>query len=126
MARPDADEEQEKPLDPEVDRLRGKLIRFMVINLGLLFVALMVVIGAIVYKARKAPSVTPPLAGDIQTPAGPASGDIVLPVGARVVSQSLSGDRLSIDAELADGSRAIFLYDLAERRLLGQFAIRNK
>ncbi|MBZ9998370.1 fimbrial protein [Mesorhizobium sp. BH1-1-4] len=127
MARPDADEEQEKPLDPEVDRLRGKLIRFMVINLGLLFVALMVVIGAIVYKARKAPSVTPPLAGDIQTPAGePASGDIVLPVGARVISQSLSGDRLSIDAELADGSRAIFLYDLADRRLIGQFAIRNK
>ncbi|TGQ67518.1 MAG: fimbrial protein [Mesorhizobium sp.] len=127
MARPDADEEQEKPLDPEVDKLRGKLIRFMVVNLGLLFIALMVVIGAIVYKARKAPAVNPPLAGDIQTPAGePSSGDIVLPVGARVVSQSLSGDRLSIDAELADGSRAIFLYDIAERRIIGQFAIRTK
>ncbi|TPM37723.1 fimbrial protein [Mesorhizobium sp. B2-3-4] len=127
MARPDADEDQEKPLDPEVDKLRGKLIRFMVVNLGLLFVALMVVIGALVYKGRKAPSATPPLAGDIQTPAGePASGDIVLPVGAKVVSQSLSGDRLSIDAELADGSRAIFLYNVAERRLIGQFAIRNK
>ncbi|TGT79058.1 fimbrial protein, partial [bacterium M00.F.Ca.ET.157.01.1.1] len=70
MARPDADEEQEKPLDPEVVKLRGKLIRFMVVNLGLLFIALMVVIGAIVYKARKAPAVNPPLAGDIQTPAG--------------------------------------------------------
>ncbi|UCI20709.1 fimbrial protein [Mesorhizobium sp. B2-1-8] len=127
MARPDADEDQEKPLDPEVDKLRGKLIRFMVINLGLLFVALMVVIGALVYKARKAPSANPPLSGDVQTPGGePASGDIVLPVGARVVSQSLSGSRLSIDAELADGSRAIFVYDIAERRLIGRFAIRNK
>ncbi|TPI33560.1 fimbrial protein [Mesorhizobium sp. B3-2-1] len=127
MARPDADEDQEKPLDPEVDKLRGKLIRFMVINLGLLFVALMVVIGALVYKARKAPSANPPLSGDVQTTAGePASGDIVLPVGARVVSQSLSGDRLSVDAELADGSRAIFVYDIAERRLIGRFAIRNK
>ncbi|WP_027059106.1 hypothetical protein [Mesorhizobium loti] len=127
MARPDADEDQEKPLDPQVEKMRGKLVRFMAINLGLLFVALMVVIAAIVYKARKAPAVNPPLAGDIQVPAGePLSGDIVLPVGAKVVSQSLSGNRISIDAELADGSRAIFIYDIAGRRLIGQFAIRNK
>ncbi|RWF46831.1 MULTISPECIES: fimbrial protein [unclassified Mesorhizobium] len=127
MARPDADEEQEKPLDPEVDKLRGKLIRFMAINLGLLFLALMVVIAAIVYKSRKAPPANPALSGDVQKPAGePASADIVLPVGAKVVSQSLSGDRLSIDADLADGSRAIFVYDIAERRLIGRFAIRNK
>ena len=133
MARPDADEDSfaaeggEKPLDPEVEKMRGKLVRFMAINLGLLLLALMVVIAAIVYKARKAPPASPPLAGDIQVPAGaPLSGDIVLPVGAKVVSQSLSGNRISIDAELADGGRAIFVYDIAERRLIGQFAIRNK
>ncbi|TIP98263.1 MAG: fimbrial protein, partial [Mesorhizobium sp.] len=51
---------------------------------------------------------------------------IVLPVGARVISQSLSGNRVSIDAELADGSRAIFVYDIAERRIIGRFSIRNK
>jgi hypothetical protein len=87
----------------------------------------MVVIGALVYKARNAPPTSAQLAGDIQAPAGePLSGDIVLPVGAKVVSQSLSGNRISIDAELADGGRAIFVYDIAERRLIGQFAIRNK
>ena len=127
MARPDADEDQEKPLDPEIEKVRGRLIRFMAINLGLLLLALMVVIAAIVYKSRKASPENPPLAGDIQTPAGePVSGDIVLPVGAKVVSQSLSGNRLSIDAELVDGSRTIFVYDIAERRLIGRFAIRNK
>ena len=127
MARPDADEDQEKPLDAEAEKVRKKLVRFMGINLGLLFVALMVVIGAVVYKARNAPPASPPLAGDIQAPAGGlADGDIVLPVGAKVVSQSLSGNRISIDAELADGSRAIFVYDIAERRLIGRFAIRNK
>jgi hypothetical protein len=127
MASPIAEEDQEKPLDPEVEKMRGKLVRFMAINLGLLLLALMVVIAAIVYKARKAPPLTPPLAGDIQVPAGePLSGDIVLPVGAKVVGQSLSGNRISIDAELANGSRAIFVYDMAERRLIGQFAIRNK
>ena len=127
MARPIAEEDEEKPLDAEVEKVRGKLIRFMAVNLGLLFLALMVVIGALVYKARKAPSVAPPLAGDIQVPAGePLNADIVLPVGAKVVGQSLSGNRISIDAELADGSRAIFVYDIAERRIIGQFAIRTK
>jgi hypothetical protein len=127
MARPDADEDQEKPLDPEVEKMRGKLVRFMAINLGLLFVALMVVIAAIVYKARKSQPVGPPVAGDIQVPAGaPLSGDVVLPVGARVISQSLSGNRVSIDAELADGGRTIFVYDIGERRLIGQFAIRTR
>ena len=127
MARPADDEDQEKPLDPEIEKVRGRLIRFMAINLGLLLLALMVVIAAIVYKSRKAPPTNPPTAGDIQVPGGePLAEDIVLPVGAKVISQSLSGNRISIDAELADGSRAIFVYDIAERRMIGRFAIRNK
>ncbi|CDX34539.1 putative fimbrial subunit PilA [Mesorhizobium sp. ORS 3359] len=127
MARPVAEEDEEKPLDPAAENVRRKLVRFMIVNLGLLFLALMVVIGALVYKARNAPVAGPAPAGDVQPPAGaPLSGDIVLPVGAKVISQSLSGNRLSIDAELADGSRSIFVYDIAERRIIGQFAIRNK
>jgi hypothetical protein len=99
----------------------------MAINLGLLLLALMVVIAAIVYKSRKAPPTTPPLANDIPVPPGePLAADIVLPVGAKVISQALSGNRISIDAELADGSRTIFVYDIAERRIIGRFAIRNK
>ncbi|MER8862730.1 fimbrial protein [Mesorhizobium sp. M0751] len=127
MARPLADEDEEKPLDPEVEKVRRKLVRFVAINLGLLFLALMVVIAALVYKARNAPPAAPPLTSDIQVPIGETvNGDIVLPVGARVISQSLSGNHLSIDAELADGSRAIFVYDITERRIVGRFSIRNK
>lgn len=126
MARPYADDEEEKPLDPNIDRLRRKLIRFMGINLGLIFLALMVVVAALVYKARNAPLPESPTA-EIPTPAGePAGGDIVLPVGARVVSQSISGDRIAIDAELAEGGRAIFVYDIAEKRMIGRFTLRTQ
>ncbi|TPI46678.1 fimbrial protein [Mesorhizobium sp. B2-9-1] len=127
MARPIAEEDEEKPLDPAAENVRRKLVRFMIVNLGLLFLALMVVIGALVYKARNAPVTGSAPAGDVQAPAGaPLAGDIVLPVGAKVISQSLSGNRLSIDAELADGGRSIFVYDIAEHRIIGQFAVRNK
>lgn len=127
MARPTPDDD-EPQLDPGLEKVRRKLVRFIAINLGLLFLALMVVIVALVYKSRtaKAPAQAP--AGEIPVPAAgeQVSGDIVLPVGAKVVSQSLSGNRLSIDAELADGTRAIFIYDVAEHRMIGHFSIRNK
>jgi uncharacterized membrane protein AbrB (regulator of aidB expression) len=127
MTRPYADEEEEKPLDPSVEKVRKKLIRFMGINLGLLFLALMVVIVALVYKSRTAETPAPVLAGDIQVPAGqPTEGDIVLPLGARIVSQSISGNRISLDVELAEGGRAIFVYDIAEQRLVGRFTVRTK
>ena len=119
-------EEEDKPLDPNVEKVRRKMVRFMAINLGLLFLALMVVVAALVYKSRTAAPPTP-ASGDIQAPPGePATGDIVLPPGSRVVSQSLSGNRISIDAELADGSRSIFVYDIGEKRLVGRFAVRNR
>lgn len=127
MAGPYHDEEDEKPLDPAVERVRRKLVRFAVINIGLLLVAVMAVAGALVYKSRTAQTATPVIGGDIPTPAGgPLTGDIVLPAGARIVSQAISGGRLSLDAELADGSRTIFVYDMAERRIIGQFAVKTQ
>ena len=123
MARPALDDEQEKPLDPAVEKVRRKLVRFVAINLGLLFVALMAVVAALVYKTRtEAPQATD-VAVEVQSPEGVAEGRIPLPVGARIVSQALSGNRISLALELADGSRAIYLYDVAERRLVGRFAV---
>jgi hypothetical protein len=127
MPRPYAEEEEEKPLDPHLENVRRKMIRFMGINLGILFLALMVVIAALVYKSRSNKTPDLPAASEIPVPPGePLSGDIVLPVGAKITSQSLSGNRISIMAELADGSYAVFVYDMAERRIVGRFAIRNK
>jgi hypothetical protein len=122
MARPALDDEEEKPLDPAVEKVRRKLVRFVAINLGLLFIALMAVVAAIVYKSRTTP---PPAEVAVQTPSpqGVAEGQVALPAGARIVSQSLSGDRLSLQLDLADGSRAIYLYDTAARRVIAKLAI---
>ncbi|MGO4832828.1 fimbrial protein [Rhizobiaceae sp. 2RAB30] len=128
MARPAIDDDKdEKPLDPAVERVRRKLVRFVGINLGLLFLALMAVALAIVYKSRTPETAEAGSAiSEIPTPAGGAAieGDIVLPAGAKVVSQSLSGNRITLLAELADGSQAIFLYDLAAGRLIGRLGVK--
>ena len=52
-----------------------------------------------------------------------ASGRIVLPAGARMTGQTLSGNRLLITAALADGGSAIFIYDIAERRMIARLDV---
>jgi uncharacterized SAM-binding protein YcdF (DUF218 family) len=110
------DDNEEKPLDPAVERVRRKLVRFVAINLGILLVALMAVVAALVYRnlsRERAP----------EAPAELVQGMIALPSGARIVSQSLSGDRILIDAELSGGGRTLFVYDTAANRMVGRFDI---
>lgn len=128
MARPADDDSEEKPLDPAVEKVRKKLVRFVAINLGLLFVALMAVVAAIVYKSGQSTPETAAPASVVPSPAegGMLAGDILLPAGARLLSQSLSGNRIALDAELADGTRAILLYDIAEKRIVGRFAVKTE
>lgn len=124
----DDDDEREKPLDPAVERVRGKLVRFMIINLGLLFLALMAVVVAIVYRAGNRPP--PPVAAAPELPlpvqGEVTGGDIVLPEGARIASHALSGSRISLEVLLKDGGRAIYIYDTATRAMVGRFDIAYK
>lgn len=125
MARPADDDLDDKPLDPAVEKVRRKLVRFVAINLGLLFVALMAVVGAIVYKTRsEAPLPAPPMT-DIPTPVPGAmmEGSIPIPADGRLASHSISGNRLSLDVAMPDGSHVIHVYDMAEGRVIGRFAV---
>jgi hypothetical protein len=123
MARPAFDDEEEKPLDPAVEKVRRKLVRFVAINLGLLFIALMAVVAALVYKSRTAAPSGGEVGIELPSPDGVVEGQIPLPASARIVSQSLSGNRIALSLELPDGGRAIYIYDIASRRMIGRFAV---
>ena len=114
MARPYADEEEEKPLDPAVEKVRRRLVRFVAINLGILLAALMAVGVALVYKGRSAPA-----AGPRET----VEAALLIPADARIISQSLSGERLSLELELSGGKREIRIFDTATGRLVGRLAV---
>ncbi|NMG38213.1 fimbrial protein [Chelativorans sp. ZYF759] len=122
-SKPDPADEQ---LDPAAERVRRKLVRFMAINLGILFLALMAVVAALVYRAflSSGPDETPAMITEIPTPppGSMLTGEIALPDGARVVSHALSGNRLTIDIEVS-GERSILVYDIAEGRIIGRFTL---
>ena len=111
------DEIEEKPLDPAVERVRKKLVRFVAINLGLLFAALMAVVAAIVYKSGNAPQ---------PADAPVAIAEIALPAGARMIGHGFSDGQFSIDTELTDGSRIIIVYDVAGKKIVGRYAVTAK
>jgi hypothetical protein len=109
-------DDEEKPLDPAAERVRRKLIRFMAINLGLLFTAVIVVLAAVVYRSAQ----TPPASGPL------VQAEIALPAGSKMIGHGYSDGKISLDVELADGSRAIFLYDTAAQKIVGRYAVTAK
>lgn len=114
------DDDQDKPLDPAVERVRRRLVRFVAINLGLLFVALMAVVVAIVYRAGS----SAPDSGRIAAQEGePVRAAIEVPAGARVVGEAVSADRLLLRLALPDGGTALIVHDLATGRLVGEFTV---
>lgn len=123
MARPSVDDTEEKPLDPAAERVRRKLVRFVAVNLGLLFFAVMAVLVAVVYKSFDGR--TPAEAvSEIPEPDGaPLELDLPLPAGAKVLGHALSGNRISLDLELADGRRSLLIYDVAARRIVARIAL---
>jgi hypothetical protein len=128
MQKPTLDHElDEQPLDPAAERVQRKLMRFVVINIGILLAAVMAVLGAVVYKSGVFSSSSTPASTNAAVPSLAESpfveGVIALPSGARIVSQALSGDRLTLHAELPGGTVAIYHYDLAQRRMLGRYVI---
>ena len=125
MAAPHSNDD-EKPLDPEVERVRRKLLRFMIVNLAILFVAFAAVIGGFIYKSSHASKKARGQEAQIRPPSGAdaVSGTIAIPAGARIVSQTLSGKEVLLGLELADGSRSFLFYDLGAGRTLGTYAVK--
>ncbi len=116
---------EDKPLDPAVERVRRKMVRLLVVSIGIMMIGLMAVLAAIVYKATSGEDVaTLPPAAIPSAPGGAAAhGTITLPQGARVVSQSVGAGAISLQIELEDGGGAIVVYDMATDRIVGRYDI---
>ena len=86
------DSDDDKPLDPAVERVRRKLARLMIVSVGIMLVGVMAVLGAVVYK------VTEPDAEESVVDA------IVLPAGAEIAGHSFSEGVATFLLDMPDGS----------------------
>lgn len=108
--------DEDRPLDPAVERVRRKMMRLMAIAIGIMMVGLMAVVFGIVYKISSRGETTEGGADYFETV-------LAVPQGGRVVSQSLSGARLSLLVEHDGGRQTLYIFDTSTRKLLGKVEI---
>ena len=110
------DERDEAPLDSAAERLRRKMVRLLAVSIGTMFVAVMAVLGAVVYKLsqRDAPAAA----------ASAAPLAIDLPAGA-VVKEMAAGDG-AILLRVREGTIARLLHGAAATgRIVGRYELRR-
>ncbi|MDR2309616.1 MAG: hypothetical protein LBE54_01375 [Brucellaceae bacterium] len=137
-----------------MERVRRKMIRLLIISIGIMVIGLIAVLSAVVYKINQAPDTaeSETAQSDIpgQSPGADIPGQAVkkdaqaqntenkaaelppmvesqleLAPGTRLLSQSLSGNLVSLETLLPDGGTEIMIYDYRQSRFVGRMRLGN-
>ena len=126
------DDREEPPLDPAMERVRRKMMRLLAVSIGIMLIGLMAVLVAVVYKVNRSDEPqTPQQRSDIpgqdtavqDVPPAVIESEVPLPAGARLLSQSLSGDHVSLETLLPDGGTEIVVYDFRKSRIIARMRL---
>lgn len=143
-----AEQYQEPQLDPAMERVRRKMVRLLIISIAIMVIGLMAVLAAVVYKINKSPDTAEsetaqsdipgqkpgvdgsgkPLTGadgKLAEPLPMVESQLELTPGTRLLSQSLSGNLVSLETLLPDGGTEIMIYDYRQSRFVGRMRLGN-
>jgi hypothetical protein len=120
--------EEEKPLDPATERVRRKMVRLLVVSIGVMMVGLMAVLGAIVYKIGNTGDTDRSGAGaetaNGSIPVEPGfEGRVDLPQGAEIISTALDGDNILLQLRLAQGGRQFVIHSISRNRIIARLML---
>lgn len=126
MSHIEPEAEGEKPLDPVMENVRRKMVRLQIVSGFVMFVSLMAVFGAVVYKVWGGKAAAPaPVASTVQ----PIPSDqplkllAALPAGFTVSNVSLSGSQVLFYGKAADGGARAYVFDMATGRIAATIAV---
>ncbi|MBW9056289.1 hypothetical protein [Rhizobium mesosinicum] len=122
---PADDEQEEKPLDPAMENVRRKMVRLQIVSGAIMFVSLMAVFGAVVYKVtRTEPSQTATSAGSSGVPSdAPVNSTASLPLGFKIEQTSLSGGQILFYGTAVDGKRKALVFDIKAGRIVADITL---
>lgn len=136
--------QQQKPLDPAVERIRRKLMRLMIISVGITILLIVAVLVGIIYKVMSTPAPTQQAAAqpsqivsqlsntsaELQNnvPQIPTKPELLnrlvdLPLGTRILSQSLSGNLISLETLTPEGKSELVIYDYKQDNLIAKITL---
>lgn len=126
MSHIEPEAEGEKPLDPVMDNVRRKMIRLQIVSGLIMFVSLMAVFGAVVYKVwggKAAAPATVAAASAIVPSDQPLKLIAALPAGFTVSTVSLSGTQVLFYGKAADGGARAYVFDMTTGRIAATIAV---
>jgi hypothetical protein len=124
MSNFETDEQEEKPLDPVLEKLRRKMVRLQIVSAGVMFVSLMAVLAAVVYKVRHSPTPEKAQTQSLSIPSDqPRAAMARLPAGFKVTSTALSGAQVLFFGTTVDGQSKAYVFDLAVGRIVADVTV---
>jgi hypothetical protein len=128
MSQVNQDDLEEKPLDPDMEKVRRKMVRLLAVSIGIMFIGLMAVLGAIVYKFTQDDAA----GSGSQIAAGsrwrcrammPSRGRGNAAAGFAVESVALDGVRIGFFGRAADGSQRLIIHDVSLGRIVSDVVV---
>ncbi|WP_417416589.1 hypothetical protein [Hoeflea sp.] len=128
MSKMNEDDLDEKPLDPEMEKVRRKMVRLLAVSIGIMFIGLMTVLGAIVYKFTSnddaSVSATRVAGSSASVPSdAPIEAVAALPAGFVVENISLDGNRIGFFGRVSDGSMRVIVHDISVGRIVSDVVV---
>ncbi len=127
MTQVEQDEQEDKPIDPAMEKVRRKMIRLQIVSGSVMFISLMAVFGAVVYKAMGPSKPAPVAQTQGQTMAVPSDGPVAatasLPQGFTIENVSYSGGDMLFYGRLANGTRKALVYNVAAGRFIADVTV---
>ncbi|OCJ15069.1 hypothetical protein A6U87_24825 [Rhizobium sp. AC44/96] len=118
------DDQEEKPLDPAMESVRRKMIRLQIVSGIIMFVSLMAVFGAVVYKTMRAPAKDAAAVTSAGVPSdAPVSVTATLPPGFVIQSSSLSAGQILFFGTTAEGVMKALVFDIKAGRIVADVTI---
>ncbi|MBB4571866.1 hypothetical protein [Rhizobium lentis] len=126
MTAIEPDDQEEKPLDPAMESVRRKMVRLQIVSGAIMFVSLMAVFGAVVYKTMREPKDTAPAASASASGVpsdAPLAATVSLPLGFKVRSTSFSAGQILFYGETVEGRNKALIFDLRTGRTIADLTV---
>lgn len=118
------DIDDEKPLDPQMEKVRRKMVRLLVVSLSIMFISIFAVLAGVFYKIKNGEETD----GSSMERAFVGQPDaalsdrlnVTLPKGFEINHTDLDGNRLAIFGRSIGGEKVLLIVDLTSGEVLSE------
>lgn len=116
-------EQDDQPLDPAMEKVRRKMIRLQIVSGSVMFISLMAVFGAVVYKAVGPSRTAAPTATATVPSDAPIAATASLPQGFTIENVSFASGDMLFYGRLANGTRKALVFNVQAGRFVADITI---